>query len=150
VFGRGPCPPRAGAGEAVILERLGIARLLAQQHLQHRQQLRRIGMFQIDDAHIRPARRALVELGRDRRQPRQGRCVTAQRDRIGAVDRHHRHAFGRQPAQRLGELARADIVHADHPGGRAVHRHVDLAQNLANPPHIVGEVGHDDRIAAGR
>jgi hypothetical protein len=70
-----PAAARTGAGEAVILERLGIARLLAQQHLQHRQQLRRIGMFQIDDAHIRPACRALVELGRDRRQPRQGRCV---------------------------------------------------------------------------
>ena len=106
-------------------------------------------MFEEDDADLAARKGAPVEILGDRDQRGDRRRVAAQCDRVGAVDRHHRDAVRRELGQRRRDLARAGIVEPDHPGRAIVHRDVDLGEDLADAPDIVGEIGDDDRAAAG-
>jgi hypothetical protein len=82
-------------------------RRLPEQLLEHRQQLLGIGMFEEDHAKLGAARRAPVEVARDLHHPRDRRRIAAEGDRVGAVDRHDRHARRRARLRRLPPAASA-------------------------------------------
>ena len=150
VRGSPPCRSRAAGAEAAEpgpgRRGRGCGRL-ADHLLEHRQQLLGVGMIEEDDADLAAVRGAPVEIPGDRGELGHRRGVAPEGDRVGAVDRDHRHALGRELGQRRGDLARAAIVEADDPGRLRID--VDPRQHLADPGDIVGEVGNDDRAAAG-
>ena len=117
---------------------------LAEQLLEHRQQLRGVGMLEEDDPDLAAARGAPVELlRRCRPAGRRWRRRRGRRSRWSCRPATTETPVGRELGERRGDLARAGIVEADDPGRARVD--VDPRQHLPDPGDIVGEVGDDDR-----
>src|SRR3546814_8031568 len=79
---------------------------LADELLEYGQQLRGVGVLEIDDPDFGPARRLVVEFARERGKPGDARRIAAQGDAVRTVDRHRDHArshrAGRHPTDRPG------------------------------------------------
>ena len=118
----------AGAAPPGALRRARLGRRLAEQPFQHRQQLRGVGMLEEDDADLAAVGGAAVEILGDADQVRDRGGVAAEGDRVGAVDRHHRDAVGRELGQSGGDLARAGELRGRRRGSRRID--VDPRQHL--------------------
>ncbi len=128
-------------------------RRLPDQFLQHRQQLFGIGVLQLDHAHVAAALGAPVQLQhRLHHALDQGR-ITTHDHRIAAFHRQHRQhrtaAFGAARAEQAVDRGR-------HFAGRTVaqgHRVdtgpvlVDLGDQAAQAPQVVGVIGHQQAVA---
>src|SRR3546814_3998025 len=107
---------------------------LADELLEYGQQLRGVGVLEIDDPDFGPARRLVVEFARERGKPGDARRIAAQGDAVRTVDRHRDHARSHRGApigacraataaskllERFGNFAGARILEC-HDLGRVV------------------------------
>ena len=136
------------------------ARRLADELLEHRQQLFGIGMGEEDHPHIGTGGGAAIEIEHGFGQPCHRAGIAAQGNRVRTVDGDDRHAGagagagtalgGARPAgqlpQRGGDFTGAGILQRDDAHGGAVA--VDLADQRADAGDIIGIIGDDDGIAA--
>ena len=115
-------------------------------------------MAQEHDPHVVAGLGATIQIGDDREETLNSVRITAQQDRITAVDRDHgdgapaalalRAWRGEHVVQHLSNFARGAVSQGDGVNRRAIL--IDLSQEPTNAPHIIGIVGHHHGAMASR